>query len=1068
MELVDGIDLSRLVGQIGPVPAPEACEIIRQVATGLQHAHEHGLVHRDVKPSNVMLTRDGGVKILDLGLARLHESESKGDELTMEGQTVGTLDYMAPEQLGDCRKVDIRADIYGMGATLYKLLCADAPFAGCEEKAAAILTKSFPPIEDRVAVPEQLAGLLERCMAKAPDQRPATPAAVGEALGPLAAGSDLSSLAADIDAAPATSERVAKGSTYDAVASASADTPCAVAETKPQPGASSRSPWRSSKARWLITAAVALFFVIGALAVYYLTTNVGTLEVRVDDDQVAVIQKNEGLVVHDLKNGRKWIVRVPGDKTLALGDYRLNVTDDAGLNIDTERFSLTRGDREVVRISLALDDQRLTPPKPGEPTKASPLALVTRPAKLNGVRSWSIETVVARGRSRGAVSTPADMSPDGKFLATATHDRVIRIHDLSDGRLLHAWPVHSDPSYYLDGLDWSQDMQFLASVGGRWGDNEVNIWRFPTGKQAACLELDFVASVAWSPQRTLLAAARRSQLVLWSPEERQRTVTIPGVAKIHPLKWSPSGDLLALGCSDAKIRIWHFEEEKFVCTLDLITEQESHPPILELAWSPDGTRLLSGSPDRKVRLWNPLTGAMLRSVDQPRPHTYCYGIGWSPDGEAIALFHVDEEGENAIGLWDPGVGVTRSVQLHAQSVGSLPLGWSRDGHTLAGVVQGGAVRAYDMPVGRLRFALDEIKSRMASWTPGGDITFWIKPRDSDWGYPSFLIWSLEIGEKLRSRSEVFALDTPPFSDVLWSPRGRYLATWFANQVSVFQDGVLGREVNLKSDVVRLAWASDCQRLAICTDKSIHVWEPLTGRMATQIDSPPGGVGAVAWAPASLLAIVGQDGQVRIWDVAKPKLMATAVRSDHMPASLLAFSPDGTLLASVISSRGGTVEVWQSSNGEPVQTLKVGPPICALRWSSESLVCTSNDGTSRAWNPRSDLVPSVLPKTSVAGNFIHASLSPDGRLLASRYYNSASTWLFKVTSGTCLGAITATRNGQIMQISPEGHYMASADVKNDIVYVVELDSGERLTLRQDEFESRFQWKNDPDRARITVD
>ena len=128
MEYIPGVNLEELVRQRGPLAVADACELIRQAALGLQCAHEHGMVHRDVKPSNLMLTPDGQVKIFDLGLAKLRTTPSSGPEMTGTGQKMGTAGYMAPEQLADCRAVDIRADIYSLGCTLFKLLTGHAPF----------------------------------------------------------------------------------------------------------------------------------------------------------------------------------------------------------------------------------------------------------------------------------------------------------------------------------------------------------------------------------------------------------------------------------------------------------------------------------------------------------------------------------------------------------------------------------------------------------------------------------------------------------------------------------------------------------------------------------------------------------------------------------------------------------------------------------------------------------------------------------------------------------------------------------------------------------------------------
>jgi len=123
MDYVEGYDLSSVVSRLGPLRVADACEIVRQVSTALQYADDRDLVHRDVKPSNLMLTPGGQVKLLDLGLARLEEAGSHVEELTDAGQVMGTWNYMAPEQCDDSHKVDIRADLYSLGCAFYELLC---------------------------------------------------------------------------------------------------------------------------------------------------------------------------------------------------------------------------------------------------------------------------------------------------------------------------------------------------------------------------------------------------------------------------------------------------------------------------------------------------------------------------------------------------------------------------------------------------------------------------------------------------------------------------------------------------------------------------------------------------------------------------------------------------------------------------------------------------------------------------------------------------------------------------------------------------------------------------------
>jgi len=164
MEWLDGRDLARVVREDGPLSPDLAIGYIRQAALGLGHAHERGVIHRDVKPANLLLDPAGAVRVLDLGLARLDETEA--DPATMTGMVLGTRDYLAPEQLLDPSRVDGRADVYGLGCTLTFLLTGRPP--GATARLAG--------------VPAGLAALLRRMVAPSPDDRPASMAAVVAAL----------------------------------------------------------------------------------------------------------------------------------------------------------------------------------------------------------------------------------------------------------------------------------------------------------------------------------------------------------------------------------------------------------------------------------------------------------------------------------------------------------------------------------------------------------------------------------------------------------------------------------------------------------------------------------------------------------------------------------------------------------------------------------------------------------------------------------------------------------------------------------------------------------------------
>ncbi|WP_372896491.1 protein kinase, partial [Stieleria sp.] len=207
MELVEGADLGRIVRQRGPLGVADACEIVRQAALGLQHAHDNGLLHRDIKPSNLMLTHDGNVKVLDLGLAGWVENEESTesptptrDGLTNADHFVGTPEYMAPEQFRGETRVDERADLYSLGATLFQLLTGHPPRQRHLKKRSESVNldvgeRSAETDDLRQDLPPQLKHYIKLLLSPSREQRPHSAASVALQLAGFAEQSDLLQLA---------------------------------------------------------------------------------------------------------------------------------------------------------------------------------------------------------------------------------------------------------------------------------------------------------------------------------------------------------------------------------------------------------------------------------------------------------------------------------------------------------------------------------------------------------------------------------------------------------------------------------------------------------------------------------------------------------------------------------------------------------------------------------------------------------------------------------------------------------------------------------------------------------
>ncbi len=183
MEYIPGVNIRDLVNKNGPLSIEDTLSYAIQLASALEHINQMGIVHRDIKPSNVLITEDGIAKVIDLGLAK--NSMSPADELTATGVTLGTFDYISPEQARDPRLVDIRSDIYSLGCSLFFMLSGQPPYpkGTALQKLLRHQGEAPPNVQDfRSDVPDRLATIITRCMAKNADMRYQTPQQLSKAL----------------------------------------------------------------------------------------------------------------------------------------------------------------------------------------------------------------------------------------------------------------------------------------------------------------------------------------------------------------------------------------------------------------------------------------------------------------------------------------------------------------------------------------------------------------------------------------------------------------------------------------------------------------------------------------------------------------------------------------------------------------------------------------------------------------------------------------------------------------------------------------------------------------------
>ncbi|MDZ4851380.1 MAG: protein kinase [Pirellulaceae bacterium] len=338
MEYIDGLDLGRIARAVQTISINDVCEIGRQIAVGLAVAHRSGMVHRDIKPSNVMLDVNGDVKILDFGLVLLDRWDGLTSELTTVGQFLGTLDYMAPEQAERCSAVDYRADLYSLGATIFRLLCGRAPLAAAPNQSPLeklrLLANHRPPSLKTVRpdAPPALVQLVDQLLKTDPTDRPPSADHVAEQLMEMSNEAALPKLL-----------NQAKQANLDLPESSSSPRmlPVSMARRNGQQSNGVRPPFRSG---WLAAAALPFLFAAGYWIVLQTTQGQLVIDSDVADIQVKLLRDGALTKEITVETGTT-STRLQADR------YELVLQSPSdSLSIDNQQFTVKRGETIIARI----------------------------------------------------------------------------------------------------------------------------------------------------------------------------------------------------------------------------------------------------------------------------------------------------------------------------------------------------------------------------------------------------------------------------------------------------------------------------------------------------------------------------------------------------------------------------------------------------------------------------------------------------------------------------------------------------------------------------------------------
>ncbi|MFO0795856.1 MAG: protein kinase [Gemmataceae bacterium] len=574
MEFVPGEPLSEVVSG-GPLSVADACRVARDAARGLAHAHAAGLVHRDVKPSNLIRTPDGVTKVLDFGLVT---DDDRPAGLTGDNVVMGTPDYIAPEQADDAHTADARADVYGLGCTLYHLLSGRVPFPGGSvlKKLDAHRTATADPL---TGVPPALAAVVARMMARRPEDRFPSAAEVAEALEPFARG--------EVPELP-----------------------------------------RRPRRRVMTAVAVGILALAGVavgVVAYEVRRGNEVITVETDDPDVEVTMRRNGEVIRivDAKTKKTWELDAKnarlapdgGDLTLDLPDGTPLVLRRAGAVVATIRRAPAAAPvpptAAPVAPLVATTDVRpfrvfAGHHKTVREVKFAPDGKTLYSAGFDGfVRVWDVDG----GREHGAFAhgvrlLSIALVDGGKLLLSIAHaDRPpfrLRAWDTTSGKEVEGFPEHP-ATEHLCTVAPSPDGTTAATVAL---NGMVRLWDVAGRKLVrafTAVESTPAYSVAWSPDGKLLAVTGDDGFVVSEVATGRRVHRVTALGGQTTIAFTPDGSHVLTAGWDGVVRA--YARGTWQLDRTLTTTESRGPAGTHLTTAPDG-RLLLAAHTAAVRVWD--------------------------------------------------------------------------------------------------------------------------------------------------------------------------------------------------------------------------------------------------------------------------------------------------------------------------------------------------------------------------------------------------------------------------------------------------------------------------------
>jgi eukaryotic-like serine/threonine-protein kinase len=932
-----------------PQPGPTmdvrtAARLGMQAAEALEHAHQLGVVHRDVKPANLLVDEAGHLWVTDFGLALLWQE----DRLTKTGDVVGTLHYMSPEQTSASRGVvDHRTDVYSLGATLYELLTGRPPFeAGFRPELLRQVLEDEPRRLRRLngAVPADLETIVLKCLAKAPAERYAT----------------AQELADDL-------RRFLDGEAVHA---------------QPPSLVSQLSRWTRRHRTVVGTAAACLLLLIVALAgsLVFVWQEKGRAEqalagehLALTGERLALEEKRKALAEVEVARDREEKAAYRDRIDLACREMEDNkpsrveeLLQECRLDLrDWEWRYLRRVSRSASRNlcrpggflnSLAFTPDGNLATGGGEATvkiweartgallrtfrvPSGRICQTTFRRDGQGVAVASLVQPTARGKgekgrwelhlgklddgkpdrhlaSGEGVPAALEFSPDEQVLALADRDLTVTLWEVATGKELCSL---RGPSGSFQALAFAAGGENLAVCRGA----DVRVYETRTGRELRTLDVPFSpqSRAAFSPQGRSLAVLGPYRLTFVNlATGKAREVLHGRGGSAAALVYSPDGGLLASVGSDRIVRLWnpHLGRE--------LSGFRGHTELATLlAFGPDSRALASApaSSTAAVKLWDAGAGQSARPLPTtPSPRAGVLDLVFLPDNRRL----VAAGNDGNVRVWDVQTGTALRSLAHPEPVSNLALG--AEGN-LATLTPSGTIRIYNLQSGEVvrtlpspfnAQGLDHFLGQVGlAFSPDGLLVAGSAvDKNPEARAHAVTVWNAATGEAVYSMT---GRDTGWGGRVAFSPDGRYLASLADRGRVSIRAAKTGEEALRiaagQAPLLDLAFSPDSRHLAVADQHGVvSLWEVAPG--AASAARPPvwtvrghqGEGFSVAFSPdGHRLVSTGMDGTVVLWEAGTGRELLT-LREHQFPVYRAVFSPDGNKLAS--SDSGGNILIWDGT------------------------------------------------------------------------------------------------------------------------------------------------------------